>query len=297
VSHRARGLALGLGLVVAIAACSSGGGGDGTAVAPLVATKAHRGSTSTPCPYSHSEADDPIVHPGMHGMSHRHDFFGATATASDSTAKSLLKGGTTCRTAADKTAYWAPSLLADGTPLRPKEMTAYYRVPLGADARKVQALPNGLEMIAGDAESATPQDPAVMSWSCGLADATSAVPQPCTRWSFLTLRLTFDPCWDGEHLGSADHRSHLAALRADGACPGDHPVLIPELHVEIRYPVTPVGTQLTLSSGAATGGHGDALVAWDGDDLDGDLKPCLQANRRCDVLSESTRLSIPQVGQ
>jgi Domain of unknown function (DUF1996) len=301
VSLRAARL-IALGLVLVAAACSSGGGdsandsGSGNDRRPetkLIATAEERGSFSTPCPYSHSATDDPIVHHAMHGMSHRHDFFGATTTGSTSTAKTLLAGGTTCRSVADKTAYWAPSLLAAGKPLRPKEMSAYYRVPVGADATQVEVPPNGLEMIAGNSEATTAQAPAVSSWACGLSEATSPVPLNCERSTFLLLRLTFDPCWDGEHLTSPDHRSHLAPLGDDGSCPDDHPVLIPELHVEIRYPVTPEGTPLSLASGPATGGHGDALVAWDSDHIESEVDVCLRANRKCDVTSETTRLSVP----
>ena len=180
-----------------------------------------------------------------------------------------------------------PSLLANGQPLIPEEMQAYYRVPLGADATAIEAPPNGLEMIAGDGEATGAQDPETVAWSCGLAKDTSPVPVPCEQSPFLLLRLRFDPCWDGTNLGSSDHRSHLAALGSDGTCPEDHPVLNPQLQVEIRYPSTPAGTALTLASGPATGGHGDALVAWDRDHVEDEVKICLRHNRKCDVTSEA----------
>lgn len=284
-----------LAFVLVVAACSESGGagGDEAKARPLIATEEEQGSFSTPCPYSHSGPDDPIVHPGHAGMSHRHDFFGATTTSAGSDTESLMAGSTTCRTVADRTAYWAPSLLANGQPLVPEEMQAYYRVPLGADARQVEAAPNGLEMIAGDGESTDAQDPGTVAWSCGLAKDTSPVPLPCEQSPFLLLRLRFDPCWDGTNLGSSDHRSHLAALGSDGTCPEDHPVLIPQLQVEIRYPSTPAGTALTLASGPTTGGHGDALVAWDRDHVEDEVKICLRHNRHCDVTSETTRLNVP----
>lgn len=292
-------VAAALAFVLVAAACSSsetgsgGEGGDGAKARPLIATEDEQGSFSTPCPYSHSGPDDPIVHHGHSGVSHRHDFFGATTTSAVSDIGSLMASKTTCRTVADKTAYWAPSLLANGQPLVPEEMQAYYRVPLGADARQVEAAPNGLEMIAGDGEATSPQDPATVAWSCGLAKDTSPVPLPCEQSPFLLLRLHFDPCWDGTNLGSADHRSHLAPLDADGTCPADHPVLIAQLQVEIRYPSTPAGTVLTLASGPPTGGHGDALVAWDRDHVEDEVEICLRHNRKCDVTSETTRLNVP----
>lgn len=288
-------------VAVLLAACSGGSGGDGggePAADPapptaVIATVEEQGSFSTPCPLSHSSPDDPIVHHDHAGASHLHDFFGATTTTAHSDAESLLAGDTTCRSVADKTAYWAPALLADGQPLVPEEMQAYYRVPIGADATQVEAPPNGLEMIAGDAASTAPQDPAVVAWSCGLADVTSPVPTPCEQSPFLLLRLRFDPCWDGENLGSDDHRSHLSGLGADGSCPTSHPVLIPQLQVDIRYPSTPAATALTLASGPTLGGHGDALVAWDRDHVEREVRICLHANRSCDVTSETTRLNVP----
>ena len=38
------------------------------------------------CLYSHSATDDPIVHPRHPGMSHRHDFYGATRANARSSA-------------------------------------------------------------------------------------------------------------------------------------------------------------------------------------------------------------------
>jgi hypothetical protein len=260
-----------------------------------VATADHQGSFNTPCAYSHSADDDPIVHAGMAGMSHRHDFFGAVTTSSVSTARSLLAGGTNCRSVADHSAYWAPSLLSGGVPLEPLELNAYYRVPVGADASQVTVPPNGLEMIAGSADATTPQDPSVVSWACGSSAARSPVPLRCPVGAEQRLRLRFDPCWDGVHLGAADHRSHLAPLGAGGACPRSHPVLLPEISLELRYPSDGSTAPLTLSSGPITGAHGDILVAWTHAHIAGEVATCLRHNRNCNVVSESTRLGFDEL--
>ena len=261
----------------------------------LVATADDRGSFNTPCAYSHSAPDDPIVHAGMSGMSHRHDFFGAVTTSSSSDVPSLLAGGTTCRSVADHSAYWAPSLLSGGVPVEPIEVNAYYRVPVGADASSVTAPPNGLEMIAGSADATAPQDTSVVSWACGNSSDYSPVPLNCSAGAEQRLRLRFDPCWDGEHLRSADHRSHLAPLSSGGTCPESHPVLLPEITLELRYPSDGSTAPLTLASGPVTGGHGDALLAWDEDHIAGEVQTCLTHNRRCDVVSESTRLGFDEL--
>ena len=61
------------------------------------------------CGWSHTAADDPIVHPGHAGAAHVHDFFGNTTTAAHSTHASLLAGDTTCGQKLDTAAYWAPA--------------------------------------------------------------------------------------------------------------------------------------------------------------------------------------------
>lgn len=265
----------------------------------VVATAEARGSFSVPCDHSHSAPDDPIVHAGHQGASHRHDFFGATTTDAASTPASLQAGGTTCRSVADRSAYWAPTLRAGGRPVTPTHVLAYYRTPVGADAHRLRPPPNGLEMIAGDAAAPRDQDPRVVRWSCGLPEDASPVPQRCAvGGAELRLVLVFPTCWDGERLRSADHVSHLAYLpgtdverEAGGArCPASHPVLLPEITVEVRYPTELPPGELTLASGPATGGHGDVLVAWDEDDLASEVDTCLRRNLRCDVVSEPRRL-------
>jgi hypothetical protein len=260
----------------------------------LIATASDQGSFSTPCGYSHSASDDPIVHPGHGGVSHRHDFFGATSTDAGSDAESLLAGDTTCRSVADRSAYWAPSLLAGGQPVAPTGLLAYYRVPVGADARQVEAPPNGLEMIAGDGSARDAQDPGVVRWQCGFMPEVSAVPQRCPVGMDLRLFLTFDPCWNGDDLASSGHRSHLAPLGDGGTCPESHPVLIPQLMLELRYNTDGAAGELSLASGPLTGGHGDALLAWDEEHIGREVELCLQANRSCDVISETSRLGFDQ---
>jgi hypothetical protein len=265
----------------------------------LVATDDEQGSFMTPCEYSHSGPDDPIVHAGHEGMSHEHEFFGATTTDAGSTAEALLDDDTTCRSVADRSAYWAPALLVDGEPVRPTHVVAYYRVPVGADATEVVPPPNGLEMIAGDAEATDEQDPEAAHWACGPQGEPSAVPVPCADGIEPVLRLTFEPCWDGRNLGSPDHRSHLAPLGDDGSCPDDHPVLLPELLVEVRYPDRgELGDgELSLASGPVTGGHGDALMAWDEDFIADEVATCLNKNLSCDVVLERSRLSLGSAGE
>lgn len=275
---------------------STGPGATGVAE---IATVDDRGSFSVPCAPSHTAPDDPIVHRDHAGGSHLHEFFGATSTDASSTAATLRAGGTTCRSVADTSAYWVPALLADGERVPPAHLIAYYRAPVGADPRDVVAPPNGLAMVAGDAAAERPQDPAVVRWRCGPGGPASAVPIRCERRAELRLQVTFPTCWDGDRLRAADHRSHVVRLpgseaerQADGAsCPPSHPVLLPELTIEVRYRDVPDG-ELGLASGPATGGHGDVLVAWDEPHLAAEVATCIGRSLTCDIVSESARLGV-----
>ena len=80
----------------------------------------------SPCGYSHSAADDPIVAPGKPGASHMHDFFGNRSTNAASTYESLQAAAILCRRPLDTAAYWTPSLYQDGTQVKPIGVNAYY---------------------------------------------------------------------------------------------------------------------------------------------------------------------------
>ena len=66
------------------------------------------------CGFSHRGPDDPIVYPGMPGLSHDHTFVGNTSTNANSTPATLRASTTTCKRPGDTAAYWAPTLLVSG---------------------------------------------------------------------------------------------------------------------------------------------------------------------------------------
>src|SRR6202012_6006379 len=72
------------------------------------------------CRFSREAADDPILMPGMAGMSIEHHFYGNPTPTASSTASALLGKPTTCSTSADASAYWTPVLYQDGQPLQPE---------------------------------------------------------------------------------------------------------------------------------------------------------------------------------
>jgi Domain of unknown function (DUF1996) len=114
----------------------------------------------TICGYSHSLADDPIVHPGQPGASHMHDFGGNTTTNAYSTLASLQKGTTNCfvhapDTMADRSGYWVPQLYFNGNPVSFDEQQAYYQ---SGGPSYVNTPPVGFEVVAGNHHATAPRD-------------------------------------------------------------------------------------------------------------------------------------------
>jgi hypothetical protein len=235
------------------------------------------------CSFSHSAPDDPIVFPGEPGASHQHHFFGASSTDADSTPESLRASETSCQTAADTAAYWAPALYVDGVEVQPSKLNAYYRPGPGVDPADVQAHPAGLAVVSGDHTSTEAQPLNVVGWHCGSSPSLSADPPACPRTAGLALRVTFPDCWDGEHTDSDDHRSHMA-LSQDGECAPSHPVSVPQLVLDIHYPVTGDAT-VALASGTPHSAHADFFNGWDQDALEREVGACINRSLVCGVIS------------
>jgi len=232
------------------------------------------------CTFSHMAMDDPIVYPRQPGASHDHSFVGNTTTNAFSTLRTLRAGSTTCKRAGEKAAYWMPTLLLNGQMVTPTAATIYYRRKTLAPVR---AFPAGFKMIAGDRHATSPQGLQITFWDCGatstVAPSTEVPTCPDTRSQSLRLHVNFPSCWDGEHLDSATHQSHVAyAVR--GACPASHPVALPAISLIYRYPITG-GAGVTLSSGGAYSGHADFFNAWRQGTLTSLVNGCLNALRHC----------------
>ena len=286
------------GAAAAVAASTSPAG------SPLAATaKLHGNNFWSNCRFSHSAGDDPIVLPGHPGLSHRHTFFGNVSTNAYSTLARLHRAATTCRPAADRAAYWVPSLMRNGREIRPAKAQLYY-VVLGY--RQMRAFPAGLRIVAGDAHATGPQSTVVTYWDCagGAGIRSRPSPTPPARCGTvsgtvltlprgstklvrrtvrtktrLELHVDFPDCWDGKHLDSLDHKSHMAYSHGY-VCPRTHPVKVPQIRLMIRYPITS-GRGVTLSSGGQLSAHADFFNAWDERVLAKLVADCF-GGRRCD---------------
>jgi hypothetical protein len=94
-----------------------------------------------------------------------------------------------------------------------------------------------------------------------LQGRTKPVRLPVQSKTFLELHINFPDCWDGKHLDSLDHQSHMAYSR-NYVCPASHPVKVPLIRLMIRYPLRS-GSGVVLSSGGQLTGHADFFNAWD----------------------------------
>jgi len=249
---------------------------------PLTGPQGAVGQFAVECEWSHSSFDDPILHPGHAGASHRHDFFGNTTADADSTYDELVAGETTCRQRLDTATYWAPSLLdADGNPVMPLSSTAYYRAGADVEPATVVAYPAGLMMVAGNATAESTQPTSVVAWSCGGAGRRDEKPPACPRDLGPRLLVTFPDCWDGTHLDSDDHRTHVTYSH-EGRCPNTHPTPIPQLQFTIDYPpIDPAG--LSLASGDIRTAHADFWNTWDQAKLETEVDLCLRQQHVCSL--------------
>jgi hypothetical protein len=238
------------------------------------------------CLFSHMAPDDPIVFPRQPGKSHAHTFFGNTRTNATSTLASLLKGRTTCRTKGDTAAYWIPTPYDHGREVRPSKAQLYY-VLRGYE--QMHPFPSGLRVIAGNSHATTAQDEQIVYWSCDAAGVKAKIgprPSKCgvlaarfhgvvqtcptcpkrknfmvRRKTWVELHINFPDCWDGKHLDRPDHHSHMAYSR-NYVCPASHPVKVPLLRMNIRYPLVD-GRGIELASGSPLTAHGDFFNAWE----------------------------------
>ena len=239
------------------------------------------------CGFSHSAMDDPIVYPGEPGASHLHVFFGNDGVDADTTVESLAEHGTTCDQQLDKAAYWAPALLRDGEMLEPVKSVAYYRPGVDVDPTIVQAFPEGLVMIAGNAGAESEQPVSIVAWSCGTGITREAVPPECGETRNLRLLVTFPDCWDGVHLDSDNHKAHVA-YSSKGVCPESHPVPVPQLQFSVEYPHTGSTAGLMLASGGLLSGHADFMNGWDQERLEREVRLCLHREVVCSIASGRT---------
>ena len=245
------------------------------------------------CSVSRSNlADDPIVFPGLPGASHLHTFMGNTTTNAATTVESLMQGQTTCKAKGDLSAYWMPTLLNGDTPVNPVGLQVIYYKAGVTDYRTVRPFPKGLRFVVGNAKN-TDADKFLAAteegFECGNSYKNKNIPLTCPsdRSVQLNIRYQAPSCWDGLHLDSPDHQSHIVypvdSHTASGwICPDSHPVAVPKLEFKMAWPVNGDMSKVRFTSGAGPTFHYDFINAWDERTLAAMIEGCIVAARQCD---------------
>jgi hypothetical protein len=245
----------------------------------------------TVCFVTKRAPDDPIVFPGQPGKSHDHTFSGSLAIDPSSTADELLRSPTNCKNSGDKSSYWMPTLLVNGKPQLPYQVRAYYRAGT-RDTTRLQTIPFGLKMLAGNAMATSPQSAGIAGFQCriegkGATVSKQSLPPQCGSTALLEMSVIFPNCWDGKSLDSADHRSHMS-YASGYKCDAAHPVQIPQLTLAERFtPGTTRGTITLSSMNSPLTLHADFFNAWDPRSLDALMKYCIYARVFCETVSDN----------
>jgi len=207
------------------------------------------------------QRSDPIVDPGIPGA-HVHSVIGGNAFQRTMGPLDALKATqTTCNKALDKSNYWVPQLYHQRAD-KMWEMVeytgsaVYYQLracDYAPDRKKCDysgdnftvplAFPEGFRMLAGDAYRRTQNnsDPAQRAVHMNCIGGAGGLymgfpPHKCDqhRWE-----VYFPSCWDGVHLDTPDHKSHMAYPAIGdfnfGVCPQSHPKALFSLFFEFYF--------------------------------------------------------------
>lgn len=248
----------------------------------------------TQCPKSHTNFDDPIVFPGQQGASHKHLFFGNTTTNYASTYQSMIAGGTTCDETGDTAGYWQPMVIVNGAEMLPKTnggLRVWYSQPdncpgfcsTGTPMQVTHTFPKDLRIVAGKASATGVCDNPLFAcdaqgnpiaagnnlrWNCYAAangQTYNGIPKAdCLSGGDglrLDLWIRFPACWNGVDLDSPNHRDHMAYPTSAG-CPASHPVVLPQVTVQVTFPKFDGADFNGYSSGAYYSAHFDFWNTW-----------------------------------
>ncbi|MFI0948854.1 DUF1996 domain-containing protein [Streptomyces sp. NPDC021086] len=277
--------------------------------------KASTGSFATSCGVNAEglfNSDNLIAAPGVgNGAHHFHDYVGNQANDAFASDEDLAAGDTSCADQGDKSSYYWPVLrLQNGTAeqdaqspgggiegnageiVTPAEVTLTFE---GNERGEVTEMPRLLRIITGDAKAFVNGDTnANASWSCtGFEDRQLKDKYPlCPSGSDVVRTFTFQSCWDGRNIDSANHRTHMAFAAADGSCPEGFRA-VPRLVQRVVYDVAAP----SLEDGGRTvplfavdsfpeqlhkpvTDHSDFINVFD-EDLMREMVECINSGREC----------------
>ncbi|MFG3072911.1 DUF1996 domain-containing protein [Streptomyces sp. NPDC048225] len=277
--------------------------------------QASTGSFATSCGVNAEglfNSDNLIAAPGVsNGAHHFHDYVGNQDSNAFSSDEDLAAAETSCADQGDKSSYYWPVVrLQNGTAeqdaqspgggvegnageiVTPAEVTLTFQ---GNERGKVTEMPRLLRIITGDAKAfVNGNTNANASWSCtGFEDRQLKDKYPlCPSGSDVVRTFTFQSCWDGRNIDSANHRTHMAFAAADGSCPEGF-VPVPRLVQRVVYDVAAP----SLGDGGRTAplfavdsfpeqlhkpvtDHSDFINVFD-EDLMREMVECINSGREC----------------
>ncbi|MFH8803535.1 DUF1996 domain-containing protein [Streptomyces sp. NPDC017936] len=219
-----------------------------------------RGTFTTSCGTNGNDnhnTDNVIVAPGVtNGAHHLHDYVGNQNNDAFANDQELAGADTSCQNQGDKSSYFWPVLrLQDGSQdfdqnndgggkegnvgriLQPSQAQLKF---VGNKRGKVVAMPTALRIITGDAKAfVNGTGNANVNWSCtGFENKVQLEDKYpiCPQGSQVVRTTNFQSCWDGQNIDSANHRTHVAFVQADGTCANGFKA-IPQLQVRLVYNV------------------------------------------------------------
>ncbi|MEV6617244.1 DUF1996 domain-containing protein [Streptomyces sp. NPDC051051] len=219
-----------------------------------------RGTFTTSCGTNGNDnhnTDNVIVAPGVtNGAHHLHDYVGNQNNDAFASDQELAAAETSCQNQGDKSSYFWPVLrVQDGSQdfdqnndgggkegnvgkiLQPAQAQLKF---VGNKRGKVVAMPTALRIITGDAKAfVNGNGNANVNWSCtGFENKVQLEDKYpiCPQGSQVVRTTNFQSCWDGQNIDSANHRTHVAFVQANGTCANGFKA-IPQLQVRLVYNV------------------------------------------------------------
>jgi len=200
----------------------------------------------------HRNSANFVASPGMQPRHlHAHEYVGNRSTDVDSTDASLAAATTTCDNGDLSTYYW-PVLMVTGAGYpghgRVRTPAAVTLTFLGSPAGPVVDMPRFLRATIGNARALTePGIATSATWTCASTPRRRTDRYPrCSAGDQVLRVFEFPSCWDGRRVDSPDHRTHLVAATAGGACP--HATFaVPRLRLTVAYDL-PAGADFVIDA-------------------------------------------------
>jgi hypothetical protein len=244
-------------------------------------------------------------------------YWGNTSVNASTNKDSLVnKGGGTCPGfEANRTGYWMPAVL-DGSnkAVIPNQILMYYK-SIPGQAAVTKKMPQGLQMIAGNANGNTDtrhHHENGIIWACydGSSSYTykgQTIPDSCPPGANISLwaLIYFPSCLKVDGAGNPilssaqlpadgsqgarfyDHTSYMVSQGGVNKCPASHPYTMPRVSYHIAWPGNLNYSQWKLSSDAMAGVadgfslHADWYGGWSDAVQDQWIKGCINMSRNC----------------